>query len=168
MRRIPHLVLLGLSGLVATACAPAITYPLEEGVLTSRSAADEPVPTLMAKAIEYAHDEWGDGGEITINLPAGTPVSVYDKVFKRLGTGRPMEDPNEPAYHVTRVSSQASEAIIDLFYPKPGGTYGFVTLTFQMHFVGGYQHEATRIWHTGDQPPPPAYPEVVAGTTPED
>ena len=168
MRRIPHLVLLGLSGLVATACAPAITYPPEEGVMTSQSAASEPVPTLMAKAIEYAHDQWGDGGEIAINLPAGTPVSVYDKVIERLGTGHPMEDPNEPAYHVTRVSSQASEALVDLFYPKSGSTYGFVTLTFRMQLVGGYQHSITRVWHIGDQPPPPAYPEVVAGTTPED
>ena len=168
MRRTSTTVLLALSGFFATACAPAITYPPEEGVVMSRSAASEPVPTLMAKAIEYAHDQWGDGGEIAINLPAGTPIAVYDKVFKRLGTGHPMEDPNEPAYHVTRVSSQASEAIIDLFYPKPGGTYGFVTLTFRMQLVGGYQRSITRVWQIGDQPPPPAYPEVVAGTSPED
>ncbi|MHC4990839.1 MAG: hypothetical protein ACYTGC_07640 [Planctomycetota bacterium] len=168
MRRIPHLVLLGLAGLVATACAPAITYPPEEGVLSSRSAPDEPVPTLMARAIEYAHGEWGGDGEIVINLPAGTPVSTYDKVLKRLGSGRPMEDPDEPAYHVTRVSSQASEAVIDLFYPQPDGSYTFVTLTFQMQLIGGYQHHMTRTWDTGDQPPPPSYPEVIAGTTPED
>jgi hypothetical protein len=79
-----------------------------------------------------------------------------------------MEDPDEPAYHVTRVSSQASEAVIDLFYPKPDGSYKFVTLTFQMQLIGGYQHYMTRTWDTGDQPPPPSYPEVVAGTTPED
>jgi hypothetical protein len=151
-----------------TACAPAITYPPEEGVMTSRSAADEPVPTLMARAIEYAHAEWGDEGGLAINLPAGTPRSVYDKVIKRLGAGHPMQDPEEPAYHVTRVSSQANEALVDLFYPKPDGSYGFVTLTFHMQLVGGYQHRLTRVWQTGDQPPPPSYPEAVAGTSPEE
>ena len=73
MRRTSTTVLLALSGLFATACAPAITYPPEEGVLTSRPAADEPVPTLMAKAIEYAHAEWGEEGDPAINLPPGTP-----------------------------------------------------------------------------------------------
>ncbi|MHC4318368.1 MAG: hypothetical protein ACYS1B_07480 [Planctomycetota bacterium] len=150
MRRTLTTVLLALSGLLTTACAPAITYPLEEGVMTSRSAANEPVPTLMAKAIEYAHTEWGEEGD------------------QRLGVGHPLEDPDEPAYHVTRVSSQGNEALIDLFHPKPDGTYGYVTLTFRLQLIGGYQHLTTRTWQTGDQPPPPAYPETVVGTSPEE
>jgi hypothetical protein len=168
MRRTSTTVLLALSGLLATACAPAITYPLEEGVMTSRSAANEPVPTLMAKSIEYAHTEWGEEGDLAINLPPGTPPAVYNKVIKRLGAGHPMQDPDEPAYHVTRVSSQGHEALIDLFYPKPDGTYGYVTLTFRLQLIGGYQHHTTRTWHTGDQPPPPAYPETVVGTSPQE
>ncbi|MHC4967231.1 MAG: hypothetical protein ACYTF4_01290 [Planctomycetota bacterium] len=168
MRRTLTTVLLALSGLLTTACAPAITYPLEEGVMTSRSAANEPVPTLMAKAIEYAHTEWGEEGDPAINLPPGTPPGVYDKVIKRLGVGHPLEDPDEPAYHVTRVSSQGNEALIDLFHPKPDGTYGYVTLTFRLQLIGGYQHRTTRTWQTGDQPPPPAYPETVVGTSPEE
>jgi hypothetical protein len=161
-------MLLGLSGLIATACAPAVTYPPEEGVMTSTTLANEPVPTLMADAIEFAHGRWGEGGKIAVNLPPGTPLRVYDKVITRLGTGHPMEDPNEPAYHVTRVTSQGFEAKVDLFYPKPDGTYEFVTLTFHREMVGGWQHRNTRVWQTGDEAPPPAYPEAVAGTSPEE
>ncbi len=168
MRRISFAVLLGLSSLVAAACAPAITYPAEEGVLSSSSAANEPVPSLMAHAIRYAYGHWGDDEPIAINLPPGTPPSLYDKVIKLLGTGHPWQDPDERAYHVTRVSSQMSDAMVDLFYPKPDGTHQFVTLTFRLQLVGGWQHRMTRAWHTGDQPPPPAYPEAVAGTTPEE
>jgi hypothetical protein len=167
MKRISPRVLLGLSSLFATACSPAITYPPEQGVMTSSTAATEPVPTLMAEAIEFAYDRWGDGGEFAINLPPGTAPEVYDKVIQRLGGGRPMQDPDEPAYHVTRVSSQGFEATVDLFYPKPDGAHQFVTMTFHREMVGGWQHQHTRAWQTGDQPPPPAYAEALAGTSPE-
>ena len=69
MRRTPPLVLLGLSSLFAGACAPAIMYPPEQGVLASSVTANEPVPTLMAKAIGYANAEWGDEGDLIVNLP---------------------------------------------------------------------------------------------------
>jgi hypothetical protein len=78
-----------------------------------------------------------------------------------------MHDPNEPAYHVTRVTSQGVEASVDLFYPKRDGTHQFVTMTFHREMVGGWRYQRTRAWQTGDQPPPPAYPEAVAGTEPE-
>jgi hypothetical protein len=168
MRRISHAVLLGLSCLAATACAPAITFPAEEGIMSSSSAPNEPVPTLMAKAIKYAYGQWGEGGDLVINLPPGTPLMTYDKVIDHVGAGHPMKDAGQPAYHVTRVSSQVSEARVDLFYPKPDGTHQFVTLTFHMQLVGGWQHKGTRAWDTGEQPPPPNYPEAVAGTSPED
>jgi hypothetical protein len=167
MRRISATLCLGLGCLLATACSPAITYPPEEGVVSSRAAPGEPVPTLMADAIEYAHDQWGEGENFAINLPAGTPPWVYKKVIKRIGAGHPMEDPDEPAYHVTRVSSQGNTGMVDLFYPKPDGDYGYVTLTFRLQPIGGYRHMTTRTWHTGDEPPPPNYPDVVAGASPE-
>ena len=167
MRRISATLLLAFGCLVAAACSPAITYPSEEGVMASRSSPGEPVPTLMAYAIEYAHDQWGEGEDFAINLPAGTPAWVYDKVMKRVGAGHPMQDPGEPAYHVTRVSSQGNTGMVDLFFPKPNGDFGYVTLTFEMQLIGGYQHRTTRSWQTGDQPPPPSYPDAVAGTTPE-
>jgi hypothetical protein len=168
MKRTLHAVLLGLGTLLAGACAPAITYPAEEGVMSSSSAANAPVPTLMAHAIHYAYGHWGDGGPLAINLPPGTPPSVYDRVIKLLGTGHPQEDPDDPAYHVTRVSSQMSDAMVDLFFPKPDGTYQFVTLTFHLELVGGWQHRMTRAWDTGDQPPPPGYPAAVAEAAADD
>lgn len=167
MERISAALLLGLGCLAAAACAPAITYPSEEGVMTSRASPGEPVPTLMAYAIEYAHDQWGEGEDFAINLPAGTPAWVYGRVAKRIGAGHPMTDPDEPAYHVTRVSSQGGTGKVDLLYPKPGGAYGYVTLTFKMQLIGGYRHETTRSWQTSDRPPPPNYPGAVADAAPE-
>jgi hypothetical protein len=167
MRRISATLLLGLACLFAAACSPAITYPPEKGVLTSRASPGEPVPTLMAYAIEYAHDQWGWEEDFAINLPAGTPAWVYEKVIKRIGGGHPLEHPGEPAYHVTRVSSQGNTGMVDLFYPKPDGDYGYATLTFELQLIGGYEHSATRIWQTREQPPAPNYPDAVAGASSE-
>jgi hypothetical protein len=122
----------------------------------------------MAEALEYAYGQWGNEGDLAINLPPGTPPGTYDKIIKRMGNGHPMRDPDELAFHVTRVSSQGVEAQIDLFYPKPNGAYQFVTMTFHREMVGGWKHRQTRTWQTGDRPPPPSYPEAVAGTSPED
>jgi hypothetical protein len=168
MKRTSQTAMLGLVGLMVTACAPAITYPPEEGVLTSNAVPAEPVPLLMAKAIELTHTRHGQGDDFAVNLPPGTPPDIYDRVIRRIGAGHPMRDPDEPAYHVTRVASQGFEATVDLFYPKPDGTYGFATLSFHREVVGGWRHEHTRVWQTGDQPPPPSYTEVVTGAAPRE
>jgi hypothetical protein len=139
-------------------CAPFATYPPDEGAVM-RSVPREPVPTLMASAIRHA-SRTGGGPEqdFAVNLPAGTPAQVYDKVFGLLGTGRPMTYPGEPAYHVTKVRVRGTTANVDIFYPTADGAHELATYTFtQERPMREYQVTSTRVWSTAEQPPPPGY-----------
>ena len=147
----------GLATLSLGACAPLATYPPTMRTVNPEAAVNEPIPTLIVEAIEYAHTLHGEVSDIAVNLPAGTSTRLYEKVIARLGGGHPMTDPDEPAYHVTEVRSQGLKGKVDLFFPRDDGTYAFVTLTFRRDLIRGYVHENTRWWDTGDQPPGPGY-----------
>ncbi len=148
--------------LALSACAPVATFPREQGTINPSARLNEPIPTLMAESIKYAWSRYGNEEEIAINLPPGTPPAVYDKVIRRIGAGRPMEIPDEPAYHVTRVLARGLEGHVDLFYPTEAGGYEMVTLTFRRDVLGSYRHEHTRVWRIGEEPPGPNYPTQTA------
>ncbi len=140
-------------------CAPFATYPPDEGALL-RSIPREPVPGLMAEAIRYTHENYGgaSGDDFAVNLPQGTPDRVYDRVLERLGSAHAMDDPGESAYHVTKVRVRGMKATVDVFYPTADGTYQLATLQFVKPTpFEDYEHRSTRLWHTGDQPPPPRH-----------
>ncbi len=146
-----------LIGIAMTGCAPVATYPPDQGALDLSGPRTEPVPTLMTEAIRFAHYRYGEDGEFAINLPPGTPPQVYGWVIRRLGAGHPMQDPAEPTYHVTKVLVRGRHGFVDLFYPTEGGAYQFATISLEGDFVSGYRHVGTRLWSTGDEPPPPHF-----------
>lgn len=158
------LLVLALGG-----CAAVATYPGEKGTVDLSAPANEPIPTLMAVAIQYTYARYGDEDDFAINLPPGTKSALYDKVIRKVGAGHPMQDPDEPAYHITKVMARGLDGKVDIFYPLPDGTYEYATLTFHRDPLQGYLHERTRVWRTGDQPPPPGYiaPLATAGATPD-
>lgn len=146
--------------LLAGGCAPWATYPPDEGALDLSGPRTEPVPTLMVTSIQFLHSRHSLGDEFAVNLPPGTPPQVYEWVLSRVGGGHPMEDPDEPAYHVAKIRVRGLKAQVDVFYPVDpvdGGGYRFATISFHGDIVKGYTHEGTRVWHTGDQPPAPSY-----------
>ncbi len=148
-----------LAGLAACGCAPFATYPPDEGSLTESRSDLEPVPTVMAKAINHAHQENGGSGDnFAYNLPPGTRPDVYALVEERLGgAGHPQASVDELAYHVSKVRIRGRWAMVDVFYPKADGSYQFATVTLLGDVWVGYHVENTRLWETGDEPPSPSY-----------
>ena len=138
------------------ACTPVATYP-PGFVVNPEAVVNEPVPSLMVVAIDYADSRYGYEDDPAINLPPGTPLKLYAKVIKGLGEGHPMRDPHEPAYHIVEVRARGLKGEVDLFIPNVDGTYGFATMTFRRDAFRGYEHERTRWWRSGDEPPPPNY-----------
>ncbi len=164
-------LLLGLSLVVLTACAPMATFPPVDGSVQLGGASIEPIPTLMAESIRYAQSRYGDGaGGFAINLPPNTPAKVYETVIARLGRCHPQFDRDEPAYHVTSVRARGLKAEVDLFYPRTDGFYDFVTISFRRDVIRGYEVANTRLWRTDDRPPGPNYRSSAEATVaaPED
>lgn len=152
------LVAICVLGVYLGGCTPMATYPPIEGSFELSGPSTEPIPALMVASIRYVHDKFGgEGGDYAINLPAGTPAKVYDLVIKRLDAGRPMQDPAEPAYHVTAVRVRGWSAEVDIFHPRRDGFYEFVTLSMQRDILPMYKVTNTRMWRTGDVPPGPNY-----------
>ncbi len=149
-------VLFLLSTPLLAACSPWTTYPRMEGTVHVGGSTAEPVPTLIAEAIAFAYTRYGTGEpDFAISLPAGTPSAVYDHVIDHLGGGHPVQDPDEPTYYISKVMVRGLEGKVDLFYPKPDGSYQIATISFHRDLIRGYEHTGTRRWRTGDEPPPP-------------
>jgi len=136
-----------------SACAPIATYPSDNRDLTLRTVVREPIPTLMAEAIDYACTTYDPDGNPSINLPAGTSMKLYDRVIAHLGTGHPQVDPDEPAISITKVRSRGFEGSVDLFIPDIDGYHSFATLTFRRDAFSGYRHIRTKWWDIAETPP---------------
>ena len=168
------LAIVGLIIITLAGCASMTTFPPPPGFEGVVDASAEPVPTLMAKAIRYAQTHYGSVGEdIAINLPPGTPGTVYQRVVEQLGVGHPQFDSDEPAYHIVEVRLKTMAADVDIFYPRQGLYHGFVTMSFTQDLFGNYKVKHTRLWRITKNPPEPNYREsaidaVSAPTGPDD
>ena len=120
MRHFRHgCLVLALAVVVLEGCSPWATYPPVETRAAQALASPtfEPVPTLMAMAIEYTLAEYLPGKDLPINLPQGADRRVYDAVFARL-KGEPLQRPmmqiGEPAIHVKEVRTRAFDVQVDV------------------------------------------------------
>ncbi len=156
MRPIRFAALLGLAAALS-GCARWATHPPIEGTERSGGPSVEPIPSLMADAIRFAHDRYGGQDDVIINLPEGTPAAVYEMVTERLGSGRPMMASSERAYHVTEVRVRGLDAQVDLLSPRKDGYYHFVTISFRLDLLHGYRVASTRLWRIREEPLPPNY-----------
>jgi hypothetical protein len=171
MPRIAALLLMTTVALIAAGCAPYATFPPVEVDAASRMsrATFEPFPTLMAEAIRYTHDQYGDGAaDFAWNLPRDTPHGVYTMVEKRLGAGRPMKETNERAFHVQTVRARGVEAEVDVIYPRSDGRHELVTIWFRNEILkGGWQVKRARPWYIEVEAPPAPTFVPPPGTGPD-
>ena len=153
-------LIVGLVIVVATGCSPWATYPPVEikpaKQLTRESW--EPVPTVMAVAVQYARDTYTKDQDLAINLPEGTPALVYDKVIAKVGEGRPLRNAGEPAIHIKEVRTRGFDAQVDLVYARPDGMHQLVTLTLNRTVFQSWRVVNARPWQLRDfTPPAPNY-----------
>ncbi len=158
---------------LATACAPYATYPPIDGAVGLDNPVYEPVPTLMADALRYAHDRYGTGhADFAINLPPGTPAKVYDMVIKKLAAGHPMTDSSEWGYHLIELRSRGFSAEADMVIPRSGAPHALITLHLEKEF-NNYTISTAKVWNlptTVPRPhytPPPPVEEALAQQTNE-
>ena len=145
---------LGLAAATLSACTTLATYPSDSRAeLSPEATVNEPVPKLIAAAIDYAGSTEGSVGDPAINLPDGSGMRLYEQVIGRLGRGHAQIDPDEPAYSITKVRARGLEGEVDLFIPNVDGSYSFATLTFRRNPFAEFRHTRTRWWSLAEQPP---------------
>jgi hypothetical protein len=140
--------LLLLNVILFSSCAPVATYPpVENGAaLTFSNSANEPVPTIMAKVLSYAHEHFGGMAIVVFNLPEGVSKETYNIVSDKLGNAIPMASPNEIAYHLTELRVRGFSADADVIFPSTTGGYEMATVHLESSLVSPWRVTRDRVW----------------------
>jgi len=139
------------------ACTPMATYPKIDGAIDWTGPQIEPVPRLMTEAIRHAWERNGSAGDPAINLPPGTPASIYDTVITRIGAGHPLIDPAEAGYHVETVRVRGMSGEVDLVYPGAAGQFEYATISLNRGITNNWHVTASRLWRIRITAPEPNY-----------
>jgi hypothetical protein len=145
-------------------CAAWATYPPIPGAAHIGRGHHEPVPTLMATAVQNTHERHGDGDEVVFNLPPGTTQRAYEAVRARLGEhAREMRSTGEPAMHVIAVRVRTIDAEVDVIYPvgrSDAAHHRMETLKLRLRSPHGFEVTEIRRWGMRVQPPEPTWPDT--------
>ena len=129
----------------------------------------------MAASVKFAQDNLVAGQDLAINLPNGANAESYEKVFAKLGGGRPMVNDGEPAIHLREVRTRGMHAEADLIYSRTDGLNQLVTLKLERTLFETYSVKDHKVWQLRSvaapmsnyvAPPPPALVEEPADTQP--
>ncbi len=124
------LAIVVLGAVIVAGCTPSMTYPAYPGA-PKADPSMQPMPSLMADAIKFAHQQLSPNSEIVIDLPAMTPKQVWRQVLKSCAPCRPMTPSDKVVWSVRQVKLSGGKAEVDVVYPAEG-IYRLATV----HFTG--------------------------------
>ena len=141
---------------LCTGCANLATYPPveSESLVDLQNPASEPVPTILAETISYAHSHFGGMDIIVFNLPKGVSEEAYLLVAKKLGDAKIMSSPNQIAYHVTELRVRGFSAEADLVFPSSNGGYEEATIKLASGPFQRWGVSGDRVWLIPLKEPP--------------
>ena len=161
--------------MVCSGCSPWSTYPEVEVKAATKMTKPtwEPVPSVIAAAVHYARDHFTPNEDLAVNLPESTPAEVYEKVFAKLGYGRPLLNPADRAIHIREVRTRGFDGQVDLVYARADGMNQLVTITLARSVLESWRVTDSRPWQlrnfAAPQPnyvPPPIVEEKTEPTEP--
>lgn len=129
-------------------CAPYSSYPPVEETSGLTHPTFEPVPTIIASAIEWGRDR--EDGEIAeaplvFALPRDSSDITYEKIEDRIeGSRRAAED--EPAIAIRSVRVRGFDALVDISVPRDRGEPLLYTLDLKSKPFQGWEVVAHRRW----------------------
>jgi len=129
-------------------CTPIATYPPVENdvALVFSNSSNEPVPTILARTLLYAHEHFGGMDTVVFNLPEGVNKETYTIVSEKIGGAIPMETSGQLAYHVTELRKRPFHAEADIVFPAPGGQYEQATIYLSSSLAQPWSVQRERIW----------------------
>ncbi len=149
-----------LTILVLVGCTPVATYPPVEtdAALSFANSSNEPVPTILADVIQYAHEHYGGMEVVVFNLPEGVNNETYHLVSEKLNGAVPMTSSNQIAYHVIELRVRGFDADADIIFPSASGGYELATIHLDSSLFDSWAVTRDRVWLIPtNNPPPPTY-----------
>ena len=133
---------------VFTGCTPVATYPPIENdpALIFSDSANEPIPTVFATTLRYAHEHFGGIDTVVFRLPDGVGVETYRIVSEKLGGAVPLSTQNETAYYITELRKRPFRAEADMFFPSSTGIYNQATLYLSSSLTEPWKVQRERVW----------------------
>ena len=129
-------------------CTPVATYPPVENsvALVFSNSSNEPVPTILAETLLYAHEHFGGMNTIVFNLPEGVNKETYTIVSEKIGGAVAMKTSGQLAYHITELRKRPFHAEADIVFPVSGGQYEQATIYLSSSLSQPWTVQRERIW----------------------
>ena len=152
--------------LLFSGCTPVATYPPVEtdAALVFSDSSNEPIPTIFAESLRYAHEHFGGMDVIVFNLPETVTPNTYELVSDKLGGALPMESLKQVSFHIIELRKRPFHAEADIIFPSTSGNYERATLYLTSSLVDPWKVTRDRIWLIPvSQLPSPNYAGGVGG-----
>ncbi len=136
--------------LLVSGCTHVATYPPVENKAAlnlSNTSAKEPVPTIMAETIVYAHERFGGMDTIVFNLPVGISEETYSTVANKIGGAIPMSQPDQVAYHIIELRVRGYSAEADVVFPSTTNKFEMATIKLKTSILDPWAVTDYRIWN---------------------
>jgi hypothetical protein len=129
-------------------CTPVATYPPVETdiALVFSDSTNEPIPTIFAETLRYAHEHFGGMDVIVFNLPDTVGEKTYELVSDKLGGALPMENKEQVSFHIIELRKRPFHAEADIIFPSTSGNYERATLYLTSSLVDPWKVTRDRIW----------------------
>ncbi len=126
-----------------------------------------PMPSVMAKALKFAHGRLAAHSPLVWNLPAGAQYAVWEKVAQELPKGCvPMSAADQDVFSVRQVRISGGQAQVDIVH-RANGVWALVTVSLKkMGPMQMFEPDYLQSWTIPVEAPSPNMPSkpIVPGT----
>lgn len=170
------LILLALPAMLG-GCNMKAAYPQQDGWQQLDPFLD-PVPQVMARALDASHAATDPSVPLVWNLPAGMQKTVWNKVSTLLGPGAvAMTKDGERVWSVERVRVNGSFAEVDVLWRNADGLWQLMTVHLEGAALAPYRVTYLQRWrlpesrvpscnNPGGEPAAAAAPAVTSPAAP--
>ena len=129
-------------------CTPVATYPPVETdvALVFSDSSNEPIPTIFAESLRYAHEHFGGMDVIVFNLPKTVSGNTYELVSDKLGGAVPMQNQEQVSFHIIELRKRPFRAEADIIFPSTSGNYERATLYLTSSLIDPWKVARDRVW----------------------
>lgn len=147
-------------------CNMKAAYPQQDGWQQLDPFLD-PVPQVMARALDASHAATDPSVPLIWNLPPGMQRTVWNKVGVLLGTGAtPMTKDGERVWSVERVRVNGSLAEADIVWRNADGLWQLMTVHLEGAALAPYRVTYLQRWRLPESAAPSCNNPGQAGAAP--